>query len=230
MVADRGGNPGVDRGAANPGRDRGDPEHRDGRRQRVRDQRDQSDGASESQHGHGTAAIGDHAPDREGDGGGQGGQDADHTDVRKLQVQPIDVDEREQRCRRDQPTAVEALGKRDPAKERSLAKGLNGLAGRERHAEADIAERTGDPEDAGHRDRSFAADAIGKDPAPERRERTRGRSTHPDHADDPATQSGRVHRAPQSEMKRAAEGDAEPERNRHCDHDRRWWQQEEDEK
>ena len=59
------------------------------------------------------------APERERDGRRDGGQDPDDADVGQAEVQAVDVDEREERRRGDQPAAVEALGERDPRQERA---------------------------------------------------------------------------------------------------------------
>ena len=198
------------------------------RRQGVGDQRDETHGAAQAHRDEAAAPVGEGAPPEEGDRRRHRGQDPDDADVAQRQVQPVDVDEGVQRRRSDQAASVEPLGERDAAEDRSLAQGAQGITCRERArtlrglgAQPDIADRAGDADDPGERDGAGSADPISNDPAAERGECARGRPTHAQEADHATAHPGRVDRAPQAQVERPSEREAEPEGDRHEDHDRR---------
>ena len=148
-----------------------------------------------------------------------GGQDADDADIRERQVQPVDVDDRVERERGDQAAAVEPLGERDPRQDRPIAQRAERIAGREaggrsasRRAKADVGDRADHADEARDRDSGRAAEPVGEDAAGEaRRARPAAARPDPEEADDPTEEAGRIHRAPQAQVERAAEREAEPE-------------------
>ena len=112
----------------------------------------------------------------------------------RRQVQPVDVDERVQRRRGDQPAAVEALGEGDPAEDRARPQGPDrsraendggrSVSGARRPAYATAQH---EPDQARQRDRRLAAEPVGERPA-DRAPRWPPAAARPDaeEADDPA--------------------------------------------
>ena len=145
------------------------------------------------------------------------------------QVEPVDVDEGEQRRGGDQAAAVEPLGEGDPPEHGPLAQGADGVAGGERRRRApptasaarrtrprrrDRRSRPG-PRPVGPPRRSAMRPPANAATAPRRR------PTHTQEPDDAAAQPGRIHRPPQAQVERPAERQAEPEHDRDGDHHRR---------
>ena len=123
-------------------------------------------------------------PRRERDRRRDRGQDADDADLRKRQVEPVDVDEGEQRRGRDQAAAVEALGEGDPAEHRAARAGRGSSRAPRTPPAAPPTSgakpgvrrpRTATPTIAGQRDCRWAAESVREDAAGERRDGARGR-------------------------------------------------------
>ena len=92
---------------------------------------------------------------------------------REAEVQPVDVDDRVERCRGDQPAAVEALGEGDPTRGSGSSAGpgtsraarSDGGRSVSRRAEAHVRDRADEPDQARQGDRSLAAEPVGEQPA-----------------------------------------------------------------
>ena len=165
-----------------------------------------------------------------------GGQDADDPDVGQRQVQAVDIDDRVQRQRGDHPAAVEPLRDRDPREDRPIAQGADRIAGREgrrpfrvRCPETGVGKRTAESDEAGEGDSGLATELVGHHATSQCGDGRRRRPSGTQETDDPAADTGRVHRAPQAQVERAAQRQAEPEHDRHDDHDRRRGQDRQDE-
>ena len=156
-------------------------------------------------------------------------QDADDADVGQRQVEPVDVDQRVERQRGDEAAAVEPLGERDTSEHRALAEGADGVTGGEARqvarglgAKARCTRRHTRPRSRpADRDGRGPTDPVGEETASEGGRAPAAARPVPMHPDDPATQARRVHRAPQAQMERAAERQADPEDDRGEDHHER---------
>ena len=94
--------------------------------------------------------------------------------------------------------------------------------------EPGIGDGAGGADDAGDRDRGRAAELIREEAAHEGGHGPGRGTSGPDRPDDPASEPGRVHRAPQAQMERAAERDAQPRDDRDQDHHGRDRQEEQE--
>ena len=119
------------------------------------------------------------APDQERDGGRGRAEDPDDADVREGQIEPVDVDEREQRAGRDEPAAEESLGQGDALEHWPGAHGADRLARR-------VGQRRGRQPMSGTRSRRASTPARPAQPArppsdrqADRRERHRRRAATP---------------------------------------------------
>ena len=161
----------------------------------------------------------------EGDRGRDRGEDADDTDVGQAQVEPVDVDDGEQRRRRDQAAAVEPLRQGDPPEQRPLTQGADrvssGEGGRSFHgcrAKPGVPDGAHEPDDARQRDGRWSTDTVRDDPTGKGGDGTGRGSAHAEEPDDTAAQPGRVDGSPQAQVEWPAERDAQPERDRDGDH------------
>jgi hypothetical protein len=187
------------------------------RGERVGHERGRSDRSTDAHRHHRPEPVGDHAPQGEGEHRRQRAEDADDAHVGQGQIEPVDVDEGEQRHGRDHPAAVEALGHRDPPQDDARTEGGDGLAGGEPMLldaadgpQPEVAGGAGDADRAGDGDGRRATEGVGHDPAGHRGER---RGAGPGHADDTEQapeEPRRIHAAPQAQVERAAHGHAHP--------------------
>ena len=146
------------------------------------------------------------------------------------QVEPVDVDERVQRDRRRSARRRRSpgpgrcalrIGRPRIARIESRAEKARRLGGG-RRAQAGVRERAGRARPAPPARRPSGRRAGrpgGRRPAPPAPRPPP--DPIPSESDDAAAHSGRVHRAPQPELERAAEREADPEHERDGDHDRR---------
>ncbi len=128
----------------------------------------------------------------------------------------------------DEAAAEEALGEGDAAEGRPTAHradrftgGVGDRLGRGRGAEAPVGQGADGADEAGERHRRRPTDLVGEEPTDQGGERGRGHAARAEESDDPTTHPGRIGRAPQAELERRAERDADPEGERHHDDDER---------
>ena len=143
------------------------------------------------------------------------------------------MDERVQRRGGDEAATEEALRQGHPREDRTLAEGTQRVTCREPRrtfpglgAQAGQGDRARDTDHAGDRDRARPTEAVGEEATSERGERGSRRTAHPDEAQDTPTQPRGVHRAPQAQMERTTERQADPEHHGDGDHRDRRGQQE----
>ena len=218
----------VDRRPGDAAEDGRDEQDADVRGEGVADERQDAEDAADAHADEAAVAIGDRPPDREGDRRRQRIEDADDTDHPERQLEPVDVDQGEQRGGRDEAAAVEPLRHGQSAQDRALTQGMDGLAGAEHRrptrrlgAEQGVPDSAADADDAGQRDDRRAAEPVGQDAAGQCRDRRGRRATHAAEAQDAAADAGRVHHAPQPKVEWPAERQAHPVHDRDADHHRR---------